>query len=201
MQSTDYKLVSRIYGLKRGSVVVPDRFLDLGSREAVDVALHRLVQNGTLRRLSRGVYYYPKNHPILGELTPSADAIAKALAGAGKLRLQPSGAYAANLLGLTEQVPMRVVYLTDGPSKKVRIGSQEIILKRTTPKNMAMAGKVSGLVVQALRHLGQKQVDDAVVEKLRSRLSPEDKRRLLRDAPLAPAWIAAIMRRIASDAE
>jgi hypothetical protein len=132
---------------------------------------------------------------------PSPDAIAKALAGKGKLRLQPSGAYAANLLGLTEQVPMRVVYLTDGPSKKVRIGNQEIILKRTTPKNMAMAGKVSGLVVQALRYLGQEHVDDVVVEKLRTRLSPDDKRRLLRDVPLAPAWIADIMRRVASDAD
>ena len=78
---------------------VPADFLDLGSREAVDIALHRLARKGTIRRLARGVYDFPKEHPVLGPLSPSAEAVAKALAGRDRTRLQPAGAYAANVLG------------------------------------------------------------------------------------------------------
>jgi len=117
MQSIDSKIVSRIYGLGRGAVFVPSDFLDIGSRQAVDLALHRLVKKDMLRRLARGLYNYPKTHPVMGVLSPGPDAIAKALAGKDMIRLQPSGAYAANLLGLSTQVPARIVYLTDGPSR------------------------------------------------------------------------------------
>lgn len=128
---------------------------------------------------------------------PSADAIAKAIAGKNHLRLQPAGAYAANLLGLTEQVPMRLVFLTDGASRTVRVGELQVMLRHTTPRNMATAGRVSGLVIQALRHLKQWSVDEAVVARLRRRLTVADRKVLRADAPLAPAWIARIMVSIA----
>jgi hypothetical protein len=115
------------------------------------------------------------------------------------VRLQPSGAYSANMLGLSQQVPMKVVFLTDGPSRHVKLGKQEIHLKRTTPRNMAAAGRVSGLVIQALRHLGQRHVDDAVIGALRARLGPDDKRQLLKDLRYAPVWIAKIMRQVAEE--
>ena len=100
----------------------PADFVDLAGRAAVDQTLSRLAKASTLRRLARGVYLYPQQHRSLGELRPSAEVIAKALAGRDRTRLQPSGAYAANLLGLSEQVPMKVVFLTDGPSRLVRVG-------------------------------------------------------------------------------
>lgn len=196
MQSIDNKILNRIYGHGRGCVITPGDFLDLGSREAVDVALHRLVKKGTLRRLARGLYDFPRIDPDLGSLSPTTDAIVKALKGRDNILLQPSGGYAANLLGLSEQVPMKIVFLTDGPARRVQLGKQVIILKHTTPRAMATAGKVSGLIIQALRHIGQKYVDDTTVERLRKRLSPEDKKQLLHDIRYAPAWIAAILRRI-----
>ena len=201
MQSIDSKILSRIYGRGKGCVVTPGDFLDLGSRQAVDLALHRLAKKGTLRRLARGLYDYPRIDPELGLLSPTIDTIVKALKGRDKILLQPSGGYAANLLGLSDQVPMKIVFLTDGPTRRVQIGKQVIMLKHTTPRAMATAGRISGLVIHALRHLGQRQVDDAVVANLQKRLSASDKKVLLRDLRYAPAWIAAILRRVAGPEE
>jgi len=127
-------------------VFVPADFLDIGSREAIGIALHRLARKGTIRRLARGVYDFPKQHPVLGPLSPSAETVARALAGRDHTRLQPAGAYAANALGLSEQVPAKAVFLTDGPSRTVKIGPTTIQLRRTTARNMAAAGRLSGLL-------------------------------------------------------
>jgi hypothetical protein len=197
MQSIDSKILSRIYGRGKGCVVTQGDFLDLGSRQAVDLALHRLVKKGTLRRLARGLYDYPRQDPDLGLLFPTLDAIVKALKGRDNIVLQPSGGYAANLLGLSDQVPMKIVFLTDGPARKVQIGKTTILLKHTTPRSMATAGRVSGLVIQALRHLGQRNATDETLSVLQKRLSADDKKQLLKDVRYAPAWIAAIMRRVA----
>ncbi|MBP7906325.1 MAG: hypothetical protein KA099_13495 [Alphaproteobacteria bacterium] len=194
-------MLSRIYGRGKGCVVTPGDFLDLGSRQAVDLALHRLAKKGTLRRLARGLYDYPRIDPELGLLSPTIEATVKALKGRDKILLQPSGGYAANLLGLSDQVPMKIVFLTDGPARRVQIGKQVIMLKHTTPRAMATAGRISGLVIQALRHLGQRQVDDAVVANLQKRLSASDKKVLLRDLRYTPAWIAAILRQVAGPEE
>lgn len=182
-----------------GKVFSPADFLHLGSRAAVDKVLSRLAAGGVLRRVARGLYDVPRTHKVLGPLLPSADEIAKAIAGKGRLRLQPSGAYAANLLGLTEQVPMKLAFLTDGVSRTIHIGNQSILLKHTTPRNMATAGRISGVVIQALRHLKQAHVDDQIVAILKNRLSADDKAMLRADAPLAPVWIANVMRRVGGD--
>ncbi len=129
-------------------------------------------------------------------LTTSPDALARALEGRDAVRLQPSGAYAANLLGLSTQIPMKILYLTDGRSRTVQIGKKQIILKRTTPRNMATAGRISGLVIQALRHLGLKHVDEDVIARLDRRLDADAGKQLLKDIRFAPAWIADIMRRL-----
>ena len=197
MQSVDSQIVHRIRGTGRGSVFSPHDFIDLGSRDAVDKVLSRLVRKGNLRRLARGLYEYPKAHPVMGLLTPSPDTIAAALAGKHSIRLLPSGAYAANLLGLSTQVPAKIVFLTDGPSRAVRVGNQEIRLVRTTPRNMGPAGRISGLVIQALRHLGQTHVDEAVIRTLRRKLSADDKKQLMKDIAFAPAWVGAHLRAIA----
>jgi len=195
-QTIDNKVVSRIYGKKRGWVFTPINFLDLGSRMAVDQALGRLTKTGTIRRLSRGLYDYPAKHPDFGDLPPNYDRIAQALVGRDNLKIQPSGAYAANLLGLSDQVPAKIVFLTDGPNRKVQVGKRTIVLKRTTPRNMATAGRISGLVIQALRYLKQVNVDSAVIVKLKRRLSDDDKDILMNDIRYAPAWIGNIFRKI-----
>jgi hypothetical protein len=160
----------------------------------VGTVLQRLHEKGTIRQLARGLYNYPKTDPQLGLLEPDSDTIAWALAGRDAVRLQASGAYAANLLGLSTQVPMKRVFLTDGPSRTVQVGRRQIVLRRTTPKNMATAGRISGLVIQALRYIGQKNVDAAVLHKLDQRLDQDARQRLLKDVRYAPEWIARIIR-------
>lgn len=186
-----------------GQVLTPRDFLDLGSRAAVDQALSRLCQDGQLRRVGRGLYAVPRPHPLFGELAVTSDAVAEALAGRDALRLQPAGAYAANQLGLTEQVPMRLLFLTDGPPRTMRLtDGREIVLKQTTPRSMQTAGRISGTVIAALRWLGRDAVDDAIIGKLRRRLSDQDKAILREDAPRAPAyWLTSALRRIADAGE
>ncbi len=198
-QSIDYKILARIHGRGRGSVVVPSDFLDLGSRQAVDLALHRLVQKGTIRRLARGLYDFPKEHPVLGLLTPSIDTVARALAGRDRTRIQPTGAYAANALGLSEQVPAKAVFLTDGPARTVKIGPTTIQLRRTTPRNMATAGRLSGLLIQALRELGKEHVTPERRQHLKQTLPAEQRRELMKDLRLAPTWMQPIFRELAEE--
>ncbi|MDD8046185.1 MAG: DUF6088 family protein [Verrucomicrobiota bacterium] len=190
-------MLRRIYGHGMGWVFTPTHFKDLGSRDAIASALKRHKQSGLIRQLARGLYDYPKIDPELGPLQPSTDDIAKALAGRDAARLQPTGAYAANLLGLSTQVPMKVTYLTDGLSRTVQIGKRQISLKRTTPRTMATAGKVSGLVIQALRHLGKAHTDIEVIAQLNRVLDERAKSQLTKDIRYAPAWIADIIRDLA----
>ena len=199
MKTIDSRLKSRVYGSGRGSSFTPNDFLDIGGRDAVDKALSRLAAKGTIRRLARGLYEYPREHPELGMLSPDIEKVAKALAGKDRIRLQPAGAYATNLLGLSEQVPARVVFLTDGPSRTVKIGRQEIQLRRTTPRNMAAAGRLSGLLMQALRHLGKAHITPARVEHLKRTLPPKERRQLLKDLRLAPAWMHPLFRELAGE--
>ncbi len=195
--SIDSRVLERIRAMKPGTVFTPGDLAAVGSRTAVASALSRNLKAGALKRPARGLYQVPEGHPLLGDLQASPEKLAQALAGRGHFKLQPSGAYAANLLGLSEQVPQRIVYLTDGTPRQIRIGRQQIVLRRTTPRNMATAGRMSGLVIQALRHLGKKHADKRVIEALRRRLKPRDRAQLLDDLSLAPAWIAQIMREIA----
>lgn len=184
---------SRIYGHGKGWAFTPKHFRDLGSTAAIDSSLRRLKASGTIRQLARGLYDYPVNDPILGTVAPSADAIARALVARDAIRIQPSGAYAANVLGLSSQVPSRIVFLTDGPARKVKIGKREIILHHTTPRNMATAGRISGTLIQALRHLGQDQVDDTVIAILRRHITDANHTVLRKDLVHAPAWIADLL--------
>lgn len=176
-----------------GWVFTSKDLVDFGSEEAVHVALYRLKEKGEIERVSHGIYYLPKENELLGKMPPDVRSVAKAIADKYKIRIQPSGAYAANLLGLSEQVPVKVVYLTDGEEKKIKIGKMELIFKKTTPKNMAMAGKISGLVVQALKYLGQEHIDYKKINTIKQKLSDSDKKTLQIDARLAPVWISKII--------
>jgi hypothetical protein len=199
-KSIDLRMSRRIRGRGRGFVFAPSHFQDLGSRDAVASALKRYKQSGTIRQLARGLYDYPVRHPVLGVVAPSADAIARALVARDAIRLQPAGAYAANLLGLSDQVPAKIVFLTDGPARKVRVGHQEILLQRTTPRNMATAGRKSGMLIQALRHLGPVRVDDLVIATLRRNITAADRPVIQKDMTYAPVWIANILRQLLNPA-
>jgi len=197
-QSTEKSILDRIRGHGRGWVFTPRHFLDLASRPAITSALSRQTGAGAIRQLGRGLYDFPKLHPSLGPLSPTPEALAKAMAGRDRVRLQPSGAYAANLLGLSEQVPAKVVFLTDGPSRVVKVGPMTIQLRRTTPRNMATAGRPAGLVIQAFRHLGPEHITAERIATLRHTLPADDRRSLLKDLSLAPEWMRGPLKELAS---
>ena len=195
--SVDASIAGRVKRAKPGKVFTPTSFAALGNRAVVDKTLQRLVERGALRRLSRGLYDKPRVDALLGPLWPSVDAVVAALMGKDRLRLQPTGAYAANLLGLSEQVPARVEFLTDGTSRTVKAGPIQIVLKRTTPRQMAAAGRTSGLVIQALRNLGPEHVTPQRLARLRRTLPAAERVALLDDLALAPGWMHPALRALA----
>ena len=180
-----------------GTVFLPDTFAAFGSRGAVDKALQRLVAEGVLRRLSRGVYDKPRHDDLLGTLWPSVETIVKAIAGKDKLRTQPTGVYAANMLGLSEQVPAKVVLLTDGMSRTVQAGPMQIRLQRTTPRQMAAAGRLSGLLIQAFKSMGVKHITPTHIERLRKNIPAVERAKVMKDLALAPAWMRPLLRQVA----
>jgi hypothetical protein len=139
----------------------------------------------------------PVVHPILGLLWPAIDSVAKALERKEGIRLQPSGVYAANLLGLSEQVPAQVVFLTDGATRTVKVGPTQISLRRTTPRNMAAAGQLSALLIQAFRSLGAANITSQRIARLRESLPAVERAKLLQDITLAPEWMHAHLREVA----
>lgn len=197
------RILSRIQEQEAGKVFASVEFLDLGSRAAVDQALARLCRAGAIHRARRGLFYIPRVSQHFGPLKAAADKVAQAIARRDGLRIQEGGAYAANAMGLTEQVPARTIYDTDGPSRKVSImGSKAVIeFKHRSPRRMAGAGRVTGMVISALANIGRRHVTRASLERLRRELKPEHKRQLLADLALAPAWMHPHLRHIAEEPE
>jgi hypothetical protein len=168
------QIVQRATAKGRGAVFTPSDFLDLGSRAAVDQALSRITRAGRLRRVARGLYDYPR-------MDPSTDAVAQALARETGSLVQVAGAQAANMLGVSLQVPAQTTYLTDGPPRTVQIGRRVITLKHASPKNLVAAGTNAGTVVQALRYVGQAAAP-TLIAAARSKMSKQDRDQLRRGA-------------------
>lgn len=188
MTSVANKIIDKIQQDGPGSVFTSSDFIDLGSRQAVDTALSRLVTQGAIRRLSRGLYDYPKKHHLLGDLLPSLDDVALVIARDTNSTIQISGARALYLLGLTNQVPAQSVYLTDGRSRDIQIGGATLTLRHTSPKMMTGAGSKAGTILQAIRYLGKNHLNDNVLDKLTQQLDNADKQDLKNISRYAPGW-------------
>lgn len=187
------KLLDQIVQKGKGKLVFPADFIGLGSNEAIREALSRLAREKMLIRLGQGIYLYPEHDPEHGVVYPSIETIAEAIARQDKARIVPTGAQALYKLRMTTQIPMNLVYLTDGVRRDVKLGKNSITFRSTTPKKLATKGKISTLVIQALQELGKKEVDETVIKKIKKVLSKEDLALLRHDAELAPAWIATIL--------
>ena len=197
--SIDSAILDRIKSGQKDHVWTPQDFLDLGSRAAVDKALSRNTKNDSLSRAGRGLYHLPRNHPALGPLGPSYDAMQDLVHRKAGGDVFPTGAHAANVLGLSDQVPMRSWHLTTGPSRRIRSGKSEIVLRHISPRFVSTKNPKSSQVILALRWIGRRAVDDEIIDKLRRNLSRADRTALLADSACAPAWIADIFHRIAED--
>jgi hypothetical protein len=187
------KILARAKRHGAGWVFSAKHMSDVGARAATDQALGRLVRDGSIRRLARGLYDLPQVHPILGLLSPNPDAIATAAAEQVGHRLQISPARAANALGLSSQVPAKMVYLTDGSSRKIKVGQQVIYLKHAGPRALLGAGTKAGVALQALRAVGKDHVSPGVVRHLRDNLPADAKVGLRKLMHKAPQWAVPVI--------
>jgi hypothetical protein len=195
MQSIENKIERSIKNKLRGALILPGDFFTYGSSEAIRKALDRLEDKKIIVRVAHGIYVRPKMSEFIGPILPTAEEIAEAIAKRDKLRTVPAGSYALNALGLSTQVPMNIVLLTDGSPRTIKIGKRTIKFKKTTPKNLLAKGKISRLAIQALKELGNAKVSEQEVQKIIALLKNEDRQHLVHDIALAPVWIQNIMKK------
>lgn len=195
MESVEKQIERYIKQKPLGSLFFPDDFSGIGSSEAIRKALERLVDKKVVFRIAQGIYARPKKSKLIGEVMPSAEEVAEAIIKRDRVRTVPTGSYALNALGLSTQIPMRIVLLTDGSPREIKIGKRTIKFKKTTPKNLLAKGKISRLVIQALKEIGNGQVTESEEAKIIKLLKEEDQKDLIHDIGLAPVWIQKIMRK------
>jgi ribosomal protein S19E (S16A) len=195
MKSIEDTILKCIEALPKGALFLPADFNNLGSSEAVRLSLFRLEKEGVISRVAQGLYVRPKESSLIGKLTPTAEEVAEAIAKRDRIRTVPTGSYALNALGLSTQVPMNIVLLTDGSPRVIKVGKRTIRLKKTTPKNLLAKGQISRLVIQALKEIGNGKVNESEEKKILELLKKEDVRALNHDIALAPVWIQKIMKK------
>ncbi|MFZ4477100.1 MAG: DUF6088 family protein [Saprospiraceae bacterium] len=199
MQSIEKQIEKSIKSKQRGSLVLPDDYHSYGSSDAIRKALDRLQDRKVLVRVAQGIYVRPKISKLIGPLVPTAEEVAEAIARRDRIRTVPTGSYALNALGLSTQVPMNIVLLTDGSPREIRVGKRKIKFKKTTPKNLLAKGKISRLAIQALKEIGNGKVTEAEEKKIVDLLRKEDEKDLRHDIALAPVWIQKIMKKALQD--
>jgi len=197
MQTIEDKITSRIYGRGRGWAFTANDFASEFGRSTVDWVFYELVAKGTIRRIYRGLYDYPKYSELLQQdLSPDFDQTAQALARKFNWRITPTGDAALNLLGLSTQVPGRPVYLSDGPSKSYKIDTFTLEFRKAALKDVGTKHRESGLVVQALKALGKERINAEVIALIRSQLDEKTRKRVLRETVTATGWVYDAIKRI-----
>lgn len=193
-KSVQTRIENKIKSMKRGSILFPSNFDDIGNVEVVKKSLLRLENKKFLVRLTHGIYLYPKQDKLLGVLYPTIEEIAVAIAERDKARIIPTGTTALNKLGLSTQIPMNIVFLTDGAPRSIVVGKRTIKFKRTSPKNLAVKGEITSLIIQALKEIGKDNVTAEQLERIKIHLENEKQEIIEHDAKLAPVWILKIMK-------
>ena len=193
-KSVQTRIENEIKSMKRGRILFPSNFDDMGNVEVVKKSLLRLENKKFLVRLAHGIYLYPKQDKLLGILYPTIEEIAIAIAERDKARIIPTGITALNKLGLSTQIPMNIVFLTDGAPRSIVVGKRTIKFKRTSPKNLAVKGDITSLIIQALKEIGKDNVTAKQLENIKTHLEKEKQEIIEHDAKLAPVWISKIMK-------
>jgi len=193
--SIEDQILKHIESLPKGELLFPADFSEFGSSEAVRLSLFRLEKEGIITRVAQGIYVRPKESSLIGVLIPSAEEVAEAIAKRDRIRTLPTGSYALNSLGLSTQVPVNIVLLTDGSPREIKVGKRIIKFKKATPKNLLAKGKISRLVIQALKEIGNGKVSEEEEKKIINLLKREEKGDLKHDIALAPVWIQKIMQK------
>ncbi len=194
------KLLRRIRANGASWSFTPSDFADAGDPRSVGMVLTRLMRKGVIRRVRRGVYEIPHQHPLIGTVGAGADAITDAIARRDALKFLPSGAHAANTLGLSTQVAARTAYGVAGRSRVQPTGGKtSIILRQRSTKSMALAGHASGWLAEALRSIGRVHITSDRLQGLRAKLTEKDRRQLQADIRYVPAWMRPYFLELARD--
>lgn len=191
------RIVNNLKKCGRGSIFFPNSFVSYGDIKSVSKSLERLTNDAVIIRLANGIYLYPKidKELGLGVLYPSVEEVALQVAKRDKAHIAPTGAYAMNLLGLSTQVPMNVVFLTDGSPRKIKLGNNRIItFKHTVPKNLAFVSKTAQLATFALKEIGETNVNEEHLKQLQKVFSAINEKSIEADYKLMPAWIRKIIK-------
>jgi len=142
----------------------------------------------------------PRFNKLLDQhLSPDIDQVARALARKFRWRIQPSGATALNFLGLSTQVPALAVYLSDGPDRVYQVGNMALAFEHTALKESGVKLKESGLIVQALKSLGQEQITPEVIAKIRAWLPESLRAKVLADTKTATGWAYSAIQQITQE--
>lgn len=196
-ESVEDKAIRKLSREGRGWAFSPADLSPFGSRAAIDLALHRLVRKGLIRRVIRGIYINPRHSDLLGkELAPDIDQVAHALARKFGWRIQPSGPVAQNIIGLSTQVPASFVYLSDGPARSYEVGNTTLAFQHTASKETSLKLRESALIVQALKSLGPDRITPRIIAKIRKWLPEKLRAKVLTDTKFVTAWVYAAIRRI-----
>ena len=199
MESIEKQIEKSIISKPRGTLVLPSDYLFYGTSKAIQKSLERLADKQVIIRVAQGIYVRPKISKLIGALVPTAEEVAEAIAKRDRIRTLPTGSYALNALGLSTQVPMNIVLLTDGSPRVIKVGKRTIKFKKTTPKNLLAKGKISRLAIQALKEIGNGKVSEEEENKIVELLKKEDEKDLKHDIALAPVWIQKIMKKALND--
>lgn len=180
----------KINRFKPGQVFLPSDFKELGTSTSIRKTLSRLVESGQVERMGQGIYVIPKNDKVFGKVLPSMEQLAKALAKKEHVKIKPSGQYALNKVGLSSQVPMRLVYLTTGNSKRIQIGKNAIIFKSTTAKKLSMRGDITSLLFLGLEGLDLQKLSPTQMERIMELLKHESPENLKYNLRLVPSRLS-----------
>jgi len=195
MQRLTEKILAHTAGLQEGTSISAKNLLHLGNRAAVDQALSRLVKRGQLIRAGRGIYLRPVVSRF-GTSAPSVEQTVEALAHQRGEVIVPSGAAAANRLGLTTQVPVQSIYLTSGRTRQIHLGKQVVKFRHAPRWQLALAHRPAGEVVRALAWLGPDKAEDALTT-LKKKLPTTTFNELVSAAAQLPTWLARSVVRVA----
>jgi hypothetical protein len=185
---------------EKNKVIFPRDFYEFGSEEGVRQGLSRLVKAGLLIRLAQGIYLYPNADPEFGILYPPIESIAEAIALRDHARILPTGAAALNRLGLSTQLPMKALYVTDGSPRKIKIGSRTIDFQKKSAKTLGIQNKLLFMLVCALQSLGKEQITPELTFKLKQLLSKHSSHEFTKELNQAPAWIRKLIKNIQNEA-
>jgi hypothetical protein len=189
-ESINSQIEAKVKRAKPGAIFLPSDFKDLGTSTAIRKALSRLVEQKVLVRMGQGIYATPIHDKVFGDVLPSMEEIAVTLAKKEHVKIMPTGQYALNKIGLSTQVPMKMVYLTNGTKKNITLGKSSIVFQPTTTKKLAMIGTITSLLFLGLEELDLDNLSESDVNKIINLLKKEDEKKLKHDLKLAPSRIS-----------